>query len=48
MSRIGKAPVHFDDKVKVSVLNSLVSVKGAKETLSIPLRPEEDAKNYSS
>ncbi len=43
MSRIGKAPVHFDDKVKVSVLNSLVSVKGAKETLSIPLRPEVKA-----
>ena len=43
MSRIGKAPVHFDDKVKVSVLNSLVSVKGAKETLSIALRPEVKA-----
>lgn len=43
MSRIGKAPVHFDDKVKVSVLNGLVSVKGAKEALSISLRPEVKA-----
>lgn len=45
MSRIGKAPVYFDDKVQVSVSpQNEVQVKGAKTTLKIPLRSEIGAK----
>lgn len=45
MSRIGRAPVYFDDKVQVTVTpaNEVV-VKGAKQSLKIPLRPEVSAK----
>jgi len=44
MSRIGKAPVHFDDKIQVTVspANEVI-VKGAKQTLKIALRPEVSA-----
>lgn len=45
MSRIGKAPVYFDDKVQVSVSpQNEIQVKGAKSTLRIPLRSEIGAK----
>lgn len=45
MSRIGKAPVFFDEKVQVNVTpaNEVV-VKGAKNSLSIKMRPEVGAK----
>lgn len=44
MSRIGKAPVVFDDKVQVTVspANEVV-VKGGKSSLSIKMRPEVSA-----
>lgn len=39
MSRIGKAPVIFDDKVQVSVTpKNEVIVKGAKSSLNIPMK----------
>jgi large subunit ribosomal protein L6 len=45
MSRIGKAPVYFDDKVQVSVSpQNEIQVKGAKSTLKIRLRSEIGAK----
>ncbi|MEK6772981.1 MAG: 50S ribosomal protein L6 [Bdellovibrionota bacterium] len=45
MSRIGKAPVYFDDKVQVSVsAKNELSVKGAKHTLNISMKPEVSAK----
>lgn len=45
MSRIGKAPVFFDDKVQVNVTpGNEVVVKGGKSSLSIKLRPEVSAK----
>lgn len=45
MSRIGKAPVIFDDKVQVSVAaDNVVTVKGAKQSLKIAMRPEIMAK----
>lgn len=40
MSRIGKAPVYFDDKIQVNVSSTGVVVKGAKHTMTIPVRPE--------
>lgn len=41
MSRIGKAPIMFDDKVQVSVdSTNNVLVKGAKNSIKINLRPE--------
>jgi large subunit ribosomal protein L6 len=45
MSRIGKAPVYFDDKVQVSVTpaNEVV-VKGAKTALTIKMRQDVSAK----
>jgi large subunit ribosomal protein L6 len=45
MSRIGKAPVYFDDKVQVSVTpaNEVV-VKGGKSTLNIKMLPQVSAK----
>lgn len=45
MSRIGKAPVYFDDKVQVTVTpaNEVV-VKGAKNALTIKMKPEVSAK----
>ncbi|PIS10321.1 MAG: 50S ribosomal protein L6 [Bdellovibrio sp. CG10_big_fil_rev_8_21_14_0_10_47_8] len=44
MSRVGRSPVYFDDKVQVSVTpaNEVV-VKGAKQSLKIALRPEVTA-----
>lgn len=45
MSRVGKNPVIFDDKTQVSVTpKNEVVVKGAKSSLTIPLRPEVSAK----
>lgn len=45
MSRIGRSPVYFDDKVQVAVTpaNEVV-VKGAKSSLTIKMRPEVSAK----
>lgn len=44
MSRIGKAPVFFDEKVQVSVTPANeVIVKGAKSSLNIKMRPEVGA-----
>ena len=44
MSRIGKYPVNFDDKTQVSVVGSLVTVKGAKTTLKYELDSRVTAK----
>lgn len=45
MSRIGKAPVMFDDKTQVTVTpKNEVVVKGAKQSLTIAMRPEVSAK----
>lgn len=45
MSRIGRAPVYFDKAVNVTVSGkNEVVVKGAKHTLTIPMRPEITAK----
>lgn len=45
MSRIGKAPVFVDKSVQVSVTpKNEVVVKGAKHSLTIPMRPEIKAK----
>ncbi len=45
MSRIGKAPVIFDDKVQVSLTpKNEVLVKGAKSSLSIHMLPAVTAK----
>lgn len=45
MSRIGKAPVMFDDKTQVTITpKNEVVVKGAKQSMTIPLRPEVAAK----
>ena len=40
MSRVGKLPVKIEDKVDVSVANNVVTVKGGKNTLTVPFRPE--------
>lgn len=45
MSRVGRAPVFLDKSVQVSVNpKNEVTVKGAKHTLTIPMRPEIKAK----
>lgn len=45
MSRIGRAPVYFDKAVQVSVSGkNEVVVKGAKHTMTIPMRPVINAK----
>ena len=44
MSRIGKYPVNFDDKTQVSVVGTLVTVKGAKSTLKYELDSRITAK----
>jgi large subunit ribosomal protein L6 len=44
MSRIGKYPVNFDDKVQVSVTGSLVTIKGAKSSLKYDLDSRITAK----
>lgn len=45
MSRIGRSPIYFDDKVQVTVsaANEVV-VKGAKQTLKVSVRPEVQVK----
>ena len=37
MSRIGKVPVNIPEKVEVSIKNNVVTVKGAKGTLTSTL-----------
>ena len=45
MSRIGKYPVEFDSKVKVSVSeNNEVVVNGGKTTLTVPMLPQVKAR----
>lgn len=45
MSRVGKAPIVFDDKIQVAVSPAnVVSVKGAKSSLSIPVRSNIEVK----
>lgn len=41
MSRIGKAPVILDDKVQVQITpGNLVTIKGAKSSMSIQMKPQ--------
>lgn len=45
MSRIGRSPVYFDKAVQITLTpKNEVLVKGAKHTLTVPLRPEIKAK----
>lgn len=44
MSRIGKAPVYFDDKVQVAVNSNEISIKGGKSSLSLVMNPIINAK----
>ncbi|PWU13783.1 MAG: 50S ribosomal protein L6 [Bdellovibrio sp.] len=45
MSRIGRSPVYFDEKIQVNVTpKNEVVVKGPKGSLTIKLRPEVTAK----
>ncbi|MBX3039299.1 MAG: 50S ribosomal protein L6 [Bdellovibrionaceae bacterium] len=45
MSRVGKAPVIFDDKVQVTVSpKNEVIIKGAKTQLAIPMKSDVSAK----
>jgi large subunit ribosomal protein L6 len=44
MSRIGKYPVNFDDKVQVSIAGGLVTIKGAKSSLKYDLDSRITAK----
>jgi large subunit ribosomal protein L6 len=44
MSRIGKYPVNFDDKVSVTVAQGVVTVKGAKSSLKYNLDSRITAK----
>lgn len=45
MSRIGRQPVYFDEKIQVSVTpGNEVVVKGGKSSLTIKMRPEVSAK----
>lgn len=44
MSRIGKYPINFDDKVQVSITDTTVTVKGAKSSLKYNLDPRITAK----
>lgn len=44
MSRIGRAPVYFENPVQVTVSGSSVTVKGAKASQIVKLRPEIKAK----
>lgn len=45
MSRVGKAPIAFDDKVQVSVAaTNVVTVKSGAKQLVVKLRPEVTAK----
>jgi large subunit ribosomal protein L6 len=40
MSRIGKAPIYFDDKVQVATQGSTLTVKGPKSSLSLNMKPQ--------
>lgn len=44
MSRVGKAPVYFDDKVQVNINGQVVKVKGGKTELSVEVKPAIDVK----
>lgn len=45
MSRIGKNPVPFDSKVQVTITpKNEVTVKGAKHSLTVPVRPSIEIK----
>jgi large subunit ribosomal protein L6 len=45
MSRVGRAPVYFDDKIQVSVsADNEVVVKGAKTTMKVKMNPLISAK----
>ena len=44
MSRIGKYPVNFDDKVSVTVAQTVVTIKGAKSSLKYDLDSRITAK----
>lgn len=45
MSRIGKNPVNFESTVKVNITkNNEVEIKGAKSSLTIPMKPQVTAK----
>lgn len=45
MSRIGRSPVFLDKTVQVSVgADNVVVVKGPKQTLKVPVRPEIEVK----
>lgn len=44
MSRIGKYPVNFDEKVQVSIAGQLVTIKGAKSALKYDLDSRITAK----
>lgn len=44
MSRVGRSPIYLDDKVQVTVSpQNVVTVKGAKQAMTIPLRKEVKA-----
>ena len=45
MSRVGRSPVYLDKTVQVTVTpKNEVVVKGAKHTMTVPMRPEIKAK----
>ena len=44
MSRIGKYPVNFDEKVQVNISANVVSIKGSKSGLKYSLDPRITAK----
>lgn len=45
MSRIGKAPIIIDDKIQVQVSSAnLVTIKGAKNSMAIQMKPQVTAK----
>ena len=44
MSRVGKVPVTFGDKVSVNISGNLVTVKGAKNTESVEFSSHVDVK----
>src|ERR1700750_2592268 len=41
MSRVGRAPIYFDNKVQIATsATNLVTVKGPKTTLTVQVRPQ--------
>jgi len=40
VSRVGKAPIHLPEGVEVKIANSVVTVKGPKGELSLPINSE--------